>query len=104
MGFKQVRTSDLSGVDLADDQVVTVVVKTHPDALESKIFDASVDELSGLKAMTNLVELELRAPSGVTSSIVVSKTDFAKLVTDEKLEKLDSARGRRTGFRPNGNG
>lgn len=106
MGFKQVRTSDLSGADLGDDQVVTVVVKQHPDLTEGKIFDAAVDELLGLKGMANnLVQLEVRSPDGTTADVVVTKTEFSKLVTKDKLDGFDSARGRRTGYKPsNGNG
>lgn len=100
MGYKQIRTSDLSGADLADDQVVTVLVKQHPDIQDAKVFDASVEELAGLKGITDLVELELRGPSGEIATVFLRKADFQKFVTNEQLEKFDSARGRRTGYRP----
>src|SRR5689334_3888913 len=99
MGYKQIRTSDLSGADLADDQVVTVLVKRHPDIEDAKVFDASVEELAGLKGMTDLVELELRSRGGQIATVVIRKADFQKFVSNEQLEKFDSARGRRTGYR-----
>lgn len=104
MGFKQVRTSDLTGVELADADVVTVVVKAHPDLTEGKVFDASAAELKGITAITNLVTLEYRYPSGDTKQVVCSKADFSKVVSDEVLAKADSSRGRRTGYRPAANG
>jgi hypothetical protein len=102
MGFKTIRTSDLTGADLPDDQVVTVVVKTHPDLAEGKVFDASSVELSGLKTVDNLVELELRAANGTSRQVLVTKAEFSKIVSDDKLDGFDSVRGRRTGYRPNG--
>lgn len=105
MGFKQVRTSDLSGADLPDDQVVTVYVRNHPDLEDGRVFDASRDEMSGLKPITNMVELEMKdLTSGQTSQVTVTKADFAKLVPEDKLKAFDSTRGRRSGFKPNGNG
>lgn len=100
IGFKQVRTSDISGVDLKDDEVVTVSVRRHPDLADGKVFDAAEDELAGLKPVTNLVQLELRAADGSTKEILVSKADFAKVIPDAVLQGADSLRGRRTNFRP----
>lgn len=97
MGYKQIRTSDISGQTLADDQVITVVVRSA-----GKLFDASAEELAGLKRVTNVVELEFRHANGESEEILVSKSDFDKLVTPELLEKADSIRGRRNGYRPNG--
>jgi hypothetical protein len=50
--------------------------------------------------MTDLVELELRSPRGQIATVVIRKADFQKFVSNEQLEKFDSARGRRTGYRP----
>lgn len=80
------------------------MVRSHPDLAEGKVFDASVDEVSSLKALNNLVELELRMPDSTTRTVVCNKTEFAKLVPDDVLKSFDSARGRRSGYRPNGNG
>lgn len=101
LAYKQIRVSDLSGNVLAEDDVVTVVVRTA-----GKVFDCSAEEISGLKRVNNVVELELRHADGRTEEILVSKTEFDKLVPASVLEAADGVRGRRTNFRPslNGNG
>lgn len=95
IGYVQLRTSDLTGEILQEDQVVSVVVRAA-----GKIFDASAQELAGLKTVNNVVELELRHPDGRTEEILVSKASFDQVVSAEVLDKADSIRGRRTGFRP----
>lgn len=95
MGFKSLRVSDISGVELTDAEVVTVVVKNA-----GKVFDASADELKALKAVNNVVELEYRYPSGQVSTVLVPKAEFSKLIPDDKLAGFDSNRGRRSGFSP----
>lgn len=95
VGYKNIRTSDISGKVLDDDQVITVVVRDL-----GKLFDASAEELAGLKRLTNVVEVELRHPDGKEESFIVSKGDFDKLVTEEVLANADNIRGRRNGFTP----
>ena len=95
MGYKSIRTSDISGQDLSDDEVVTVVVK---DA--GKVFDATKEELASLKPIGNYVELEYRFPDGDVKTVLVSKASFAQLIPDDKLAGFDSHRGRRAGFSP----
>lgn len=95
MGFRQIRTSDLTGNELKDEDVVTVVVRTA-----NKVFDATAEELAPLKRVTNIVELELRHPDGNTETVLCTQTEFAKVVTPEKLESFDNSRGRRSGFSP----
>lgn len=97
MGYKSIRTSDISGDIVEDDKVVTVVVRSV-----GKLFDAKAEELEGLKRVTNVVELELRHADGNTEEIIVSKADFDKVVTAEVLANADSIRGRRNGFTPKG--
>ena len=100
MGFKQIRTSDLTGKELDDAQVVTVLVREA-----GKLFDASAEELKDLKPVANVMELEYRHADGRTESVLVNKAEFAKVVPAEVLERADSIRGRRSGFSPrNGNG
>lgn len=97
MGYVSRRTSDISGQIIEDDKVITVVVRSA-----GKLFDATAEELAPLKRVNNVVELELRHPDGKNEEILVNKADFDKLVTPELLEKADSIRGRRNGYRPNG--
>jgi len=95
MGYKSIRTSDISGEVLADDKVITVVLRS-----EGKLFDAAAEELTGLKRLTNVVEVELRHADGTTEEFIVNKSDFDKVVTAEVLANADNIRGRRNGFKP----
>ena len=99
MGFVSKRTSDISGQIIDDDQVITVVVRS----LDKK-FDATGEELSGLKRLTNVIEVELQHPDGREEEIIVNKGEFDKIVTEEVLHRADTVRGRRQGFRPTRNG
>lgn len=99
MGYRQLKISDLSGEELQDSESVTVVVKSA-----GKVFDCSVEELKALKPLSNVVEVEARYPSGQVSTLLVNKTEFAKVVTDDMLASFDSSRGRRSGFSPVRNG
>ncbi|SIS12177.1 hypothetical protein [Williamsia sterculiae] len=95
MGFKQIRTSDLTGVELKEADVVTVAVKSA-----GKVFDAAAEELSALKRLTNVIELEFRHPDGELETVLCSKTEFEKLVSTAQLDTFDNLRGRRSGFSP----
>ena len=99
MAYRQIRLSDVSGVELNDADAVEV---THKVA--GRKFDCSAEEVKLFKPVTNVVELELRYASGQVSTVLVSKTEFSKLIPDEKLESFDSSRGRRSGFSPRNNG
>ncbi|RDH76369.1 hypothetical protein DVS77_21685 [Mycolicibacterium moriokaense] len=95
MGFKSLRVSDISGVELQDNEVVEVNVI---DA--GKKFDAHADELKTLKPVTNVVKLQFRYASGQVADVLVSKTEFDKLIPADKLAGFDSNRGRRSGYSP----
>lgn len=97
MGYVSKRTSDISGQIVDDDKVITVVVRSL-----GKLFDATAEELAPLKRVTNVVELELRHPDGSSEEIIVNKADFEKVATEEVLANADSIRGRRNGYRPQG--
>lgn len=99
MGFVQKRLSDVSNRELTDDEAVTVVLKSA-----GKVFDAAADELTSLKTMSNVEELELRYPSGQVATLLVTKTELNKLVSDEQIAGFDSNRGRRSGYSPTRNG
>lgn len=95
MGRKIVPISDISGRDLTDDELVTVVVKSA-----GRKFDAGRDELAALKTVNNVEELEYQYPNGERQTVLVTKAELNKLVPQEKLESFDSNRGRRTGMSP----
>ncbi|WP_396919717.1 hypothetical protein [Mycolicibacterium sp.] len=99
MAYRQVRISDLTGVELDEKEAVEVTVKGA-----NKKFDASAEELKALKPLTSVVELELRYASGQVGQMLVSQAEFKKVVSDDKLAGFDSARGRRSGYSPRNNG
>lgn len=99
MGFRQLKVSDISGQELADADAVTVVVKSA-----GKVFDCHLDELSALKTVNNVVELDIKYPAGDTRTVLVPRAEFAKLIPDDKLAGFDSSRGRRSGYSPVRNG
>lgn len=65
-----------------------------------KKFEASADELKAMKPVNNVVELEYVYPSGQRETVLVSRTEFNKLVPPEKLESFPSNRGRAPGYSP----
>jgi hypothetical protein len=99
MGFRSVRVSDISGIELNESEAVNVVIRDHPKS-EPRQFDASQEELKALKTVGNLVSLEYRFADGTSQDVFVTATEFAKLVPDDKLSGFDAVRGRRKGFRP----
>lgn len=99
MGFRTQRISDLSGIELRDEEVIEVSVI---DA--GRKFDCSEEELKVLKPLTNVMKLQLRHANGQVTDLLVSKAEFQKVVSDEKLATFDSNRGRRSGYSPRSNG
>lgn len=99
MGYRQLKISDISGQELADSDAVTVVVKTA-----GKVFDCHIEELTALKTVNNVVELEIKYPAGDTRTVLVPRVEFSKLISDDKLATFDSSRGRRSGYSPTRNG
>lgn len=100
VGFRQIRVSDLTGAEAKDDEVVTIIVRSHPDLDEPKQFDALPIEVKDLKPAPNLVALEIR--NGETTEMVVTVAEFNKLAPNiaAVLENADPIKGRRKGFRP----
>lgn len=100
MAFKSIRVSDLTGAEGDDEEFITVIVRKHPELDEPIQFDALPDELKPLKALRDLVVLELK--NGETTQLVTTLAEFNKLSPNikEVLESADGLRGRRKGFRP----
>ncbi|CAH0189624.1 hypothetical protein [Rhodococcoides fascians] len=99
IGYQQIRTSDLTGAVIPNEEVVNVVVR-HPNPEEARQFDATQEELKALKVVGNLVTLEYRFVDGTSKEVYSNATEFAKLVPDDKLVQFDQLRGRRKGYRP----
>jgi hypothetical protein len=76
----------------------------HPDIEDGgRMFDASPEELKGLKPLDNIVQIEMKSPKGTTAELLMTREDFEAIVSLNKLKGLPGTRGRRPGFRP-GNG
>lgn len=57
-----------------------------------------------MKRPPNVIEIELQHPDDREEEIIVNKGEFDKIVTEEVLQRADTVRGRRNGFRPTRNG
>lgn len=97
MAFRQIRVSDVSGKELTDEELVTVLVRLDG---ESKVVDLAAEEIANLKTVNGLVELEIKPASGPERTVFVTKAELGKVIPDEVLQKADNARGRRKGFSP----
>lgn len=91
--------SDISGKEGDEKDFVTLTVREHPTLTEPKAIDVLPDEISGMKDAGNIVIIEIK--NGETKQLVVTLTEFRKIVSDEVLaEKGRSTRGRRPGYSP----
>ena len=100
MGIKNVKVSDISGVDLKEDEAIRVVVRNHPKLDEPKQIDAAGDEIKSLKGLTNLVTVNVVHPSGIVDELAVTVTELEKVIPLHVLQEADGIRGRRKGYRP----
>lgn len=98
MGYRSIRISDISGEEIPSDQVVTVILKSGGG--KGRAIDATAEELKAIKELTNVFELELKFPDGTAKKVLTTEKDFYAVVPREVVEKADSSRGRRKGFRP----
>jgi hypothetical protein len=87
--------SGISDVQLEDNEIAVTVKGAGTR------FERSIDELKKLKPLDNVHELDVVYPGGQRETILVSKTEFRKYVSDEKLASFPSNRGRQPGYSPN---
>src|SRR4028118_1500575 len=100
MGYKTIRTSDLTGAVLEAPQVVTVIVRSHPQLTEPTPFDAGADEVAALRSRQDLVVLELKRADGTGETVICSVEDFDAVVPAEVVRNAPGTRGRRPGYSP----
>lgn len=91
--------SDITGTEADEKDFVKCVVRSHPAIDEAKALDILPGELDGLKSADNLVVLEVGS-NGEKREVVVTYTDFKKLVKDETVVNAPGTRGRRPGWSP----
>ncbi|MBM4646547.1 hypothetical protein GS464_29465 [Rhodococcus hoagii] len=102
MGLVSRRISDVSGEELDELTYVNIVVKSHSKLEEAKQIDVSEAEAKSIKTVSGLVELEFRHANGDTTTVFATEAELGKVVSLEVLSAADGIRGRRKGFRPNG--
>lgn len=102
MAVVQVKRSDLTGTQGEDNEFGRLVVRKHPAIDGAKVLDVLPQEVSELKTVEELVELEYTEPGAPASrTLVVTRTVFDALASDmaEVLKKAPGVRGRRPGNR-----
>jgi hypothetical protein len=97
------RISDITGAEGADEEFAAVTVRQHPKFRDPKRLDALPGELGKLKAVSDLVILEVKMPDGTTNELYIRYADFVKVVPDEVVDKAPGTRGRIPGYRPSNN-
>lgn len=93
--------SDISGQGGSESDFVTLTVRDHPSVSEPKALDVLLPEIANLKDAGNIVILEVKN-NGDTKQIVMTLTEFRKVVPDEVVVKARGTRGRRPGWSPSG--
>jgi hypothetical protein len=94
------RKSDLSGKIGEDNEFGRLVVKGHPAVDGARVLDVLPEEVSGLKTVEELIELEYTGPGASGSqTLMVRRSDFDKLAPDmaKVLVKAPQRAGRRRG-------
>jgi hypothetical protein len=93
------RQSDLSGKKGEEGEFGRLVVKGHPAVDGARVLDVLPEEVSDLKTVDDLIELEYTAPDAPTpKTLVVRRSDFDKLAPDMSavLAKAPQRPGRRS--------
>lgn len=98
MGIKNVIVSDISGNEVADDERVEMVVRSHPKLDAPKRLDVAASEVKGLKGAANVVTVELKQ-NGEVETRHITLADFDKVVPAKALSNGAPTRGRRRGTR-----
>lgn len=100
MAYKTVRLSDVTGAELKDDEVVTLTIRLDDDVKQA---DTTQEELKTLKTVTGLVEIEVKIAVGEGYRVYATRAELEKWIGADKLKALPGNRGRRPGYKPNGN-
>lgn len=102
MALRNIKISDISGVELNELEALRVIVRNHPDIDEDKQIDAGVGELDALKTVSNLVNLTVVYPDGKNVELAATAAEVNKVIPLQNLKGADGLRGRRKNFRPSG--
>lgn len=91
--------SDISGTEANESEFCSLVVREHPKIDSPRQLDVLPSEVDTLRQADNLVVCEIKN-NGDSREVVVSLTDFRKIVSDEAVVSAQGTRGRRKGFSP----
>lgn len=100
MALRNIKISDITGVELNELEALRVLVRNHPDIDEDKQIDAGTGELDALKTVNNLVNLTVVYPDGKNVELSATAAEVNKVIPIENLKSADGLRGRRKNFRP----
>ena len=78
--YRNVRVSDISGETLAEDQLVSMVVRSAPGLDKPRQLDCSPAEVARLVRLEDLVELEITHEDGRFERAIRTLLDFSDLV------------------------
>lgn len=99
MARKVVLVSDLTGAEAEENEFISLVVREHPEVESAKQLDCLPSEVEKLKTLDNLVVCEIK-DNGNSREVVMTLTEFRKLVPDEVVKNAASTRGRKVGQSP----
>jgi hypothetical protein len=100
MARKVILVSDITGTEAEESEFTRVVVRDHPaSGGEAKALDILPGELDKLKAVENIVTLEV-GNNGEKTTILCTVAELRKLVPDDVIEKASGTRGRPLGWTP----
>jgi hypothetical protein len=87
------KQSDLTGVQGPDEEFGRLVVRNYPGVEGARQLDVRPEEVSDIKTVADLIELDYYAPgSGDPKRLVVNKDDFDQLTSSNMAEVLAGAR------------
>lgn len=100
MAIRNVKVSDITNVELKDDDAIRVIVRGHPKLSDDKQLDAATGELDALKTVSNLVNIEVQYADGTSKEMFATAVELEKVIPLVVLEAADGLRGRRKNYKP----
>lgn len=102
MGERVVKFSDLSGKIVEGDQLVRIVVHTHPDLVDDSVeIEAAPEELDDIdENELTVVRFDVFAPGEDPRTVIMEVAAFNKLATDGAMADILAAAKKATSARP----
>jgi hypothetical protein len=100
MARKVILVSDITGKEAEEAEFQRVVVRDHPaSGGEAKALDILPGELDKLKAVENVVTLEIGS-NGEKKTVLCTAAELRKIVSDDVIANASGTRGRQVGYSP----